>query len=96
MNIPHSFLPSIFSLQPCSPVPAPKNKRLDVRPLLERGENPCSAVEATLAALAPGQGLTVLAPFLPSPLIERLKAAGYSARAERRPDGGWSVDFRRD
>lgn len=77
-------------------MPVPKNKRLDVRPLLARGENPCTAVEATLAALAPGQGLTVLAPFLPSPLIERLKAAGCTARAERLTDGGWSVDFKRD
>jgi len=76
-------------------MPAQKNKRLDVRPLLARGENPCDVVEASLATLRPGQGLMVLAPFLPSPLIERLKAAGYSARAERLPDG-WRVDFARD
>ncbi len=75
---------------------APKNKRLDVRPLLARGEQPCDAVDAALATLKPGQGLTVLAPFLPSPLIERCKAAGYTARIERGSDGGWQVDFRRD
>ena len=74
---------------------APKNKRLDVRPLLARGEQPCDAVEAALAKLQPGQGLTVLAPFLPAPLIERLKAAGYSARADRSA-AGWQVDFWRD
>ncbi len=73
-----------------------KNKRLDVRPLLARGEEPRSAVEAAIAALQPGQGLTVLAPFLPSPLIERLRAAGYTARAERLADSSWRVDFVRD
>ena len=74
---------------------APKNKRLDVRPLLERGEQPCDAVDVALASLKSGQGLTVLAPFLPSPLIERCKAAGYDARATRTADG-WQVDFLRD
>ena len=74
---------------------APKNKRLDVRPLLERGLQPCDAVDAALAGLRPGQRLTVFAPFLPSPLIERCKAAGYSAHATRATDG-WQVDFWRD
>ncbi len=73
----------------------PKNKRLDVRPLLERGEHPRDAVDAALATLKPGQGLTVLAPFLPSPLIEHCKAAGYDARTARTADG-WQVDFWRD
>ena len=43
----------------------------------------------------PGQRLTVLAPFLPSPLIERCKAAGYAAHATRAA-AGWQVDFWRD
>lgn len=77
-------------------MPALKNKRLDVRPLLARGEDPRLAVDTALTTLHPGQGLTVVAPFLPSPLIERLKATGFSARAERRTDGSWSVDFVRD
>jgi hypothetical protein len=85
--------PSAFSVQALPLVPAKQYKRLDVRPLLERGEDPRGAVDAALAALRPGQGLTVLAPLLPSPLIERLKSAGYSACAQRLPDGGWRVDF---
>ena len=74
---------------------APKTKRLDVRPLLERGLQPCDAVDAALADLRPGERLTVLAPFLPSPLIERCKAAGYTAHATRAATG-WQVDFWRD
>ena len=77
-------------------MPALKNKRLDVRPLLARGEDPRLAVDTALTTLRPGQGLTVVAPFLPSPLIERLKSAGDAARAERLGDGGWQVDFSRD
>ncbi|MFT3830596.1 MAG: DUF2249 domain-containing protein [Opitutaceae bacterium] len=71
-------------------------KKLDVRPLLDRGEEPFGTIQAALTALAPDQGLSVIAPFLPSPLVERLKAAGYNARVERRADGGWQVDFWRD
>lgn len=71
-------------------------KKLDVRPLLERGEEPFTTIQSALVGLAPGQSLSVIAPFLPSPLVERLKAAGYNARVERRADGGWQVDFWRD
>jgi hypothetical protein len=74
----------------------PRFKKLDVRPLLARGEEPFGAIQAAMASLAADQGLSVIAPFLPSPLIERLKADGYGARAERRADGGWQVDFWRD
>ncbi len=77
-------------------MPATRFKRLDVRPLLSRGEEPFGAIQAALTSLAPDQGLSVVAPFLPSPLVERLKAAGYNARVERRGDGGWQVDFWRD
>lgn len=71
-------------------------KKLDVRPLLDEGREPCGAVEEALDALPPNWGLSVIAPFLPSPLIERLKSAGFSARAERRADHSWQVDFVRD
>lgn len=70
--------------------------KLDVRPILARGNEPCSVVEAELGRLGEGQGISVVAPFLPSPLIERLKAAGYNARADRLADNSWQVDFWRD
>jgi len=38
----------------------------------------------------------VIAPFLPSPLIERLRSQGFSARPVRGSDGTWTVDFSRD
>lgn len=71
-------------------------RRLDVRPLIARGEEPFKAVMAAVAALAPDEGLAITAPFLPSPLIERLQAAGYRARPERRADGAWQTFFWRE
>jgi len=68
-------------------------KRLDVRPLLERGEEPLTEIRCQLGALAEGEGLTVVAPFLPSPLIELLRSEGYTSRFDRGEGGAWVVHF---
>lgn len=70
-----------------------KFKVFDVRPLLARGEEPLRLIHARVDALAPGHGLTVIAPFLPAPLIELLQSEGFQFSAEHRPDGAWSVNF---
>jgi uncharacterized protein (DUF2249 family) len=44
-------------------------------------------------ALQPGQGVTIIAPFMPAPLIELLKSEGFESTLERRPDGAWAVNF---
>lgn len=72
-----------------------KGITLDVRPLLARGEEPLAVIRSTVAALAADQTLTIVAPFLPAPLIERLKGEGFAAHAERREDNAWVVVFRR-
>ncbi|QYM78781.1 DUF2249 domain-containing protein [Horticoccus luteus] len=72
-------------------MPTSLMKTLDVRPLLARGEEPFSVIRARVDALAVGQGLTVVAPFLPAPLIELLKGEGFQPTIERRSDGGWAV-----
>lgn len=69
---------------------------LDVRPILAQGSEPLGEIRARVDALAPGHGLTVLAPFLPAPLIELLQSEGFASSFERRPDGAWAVDFWRD
>ncbi|MEI6051575.1 MAG: DUF2249 domain-containing protein [Opitutaceae bacterium] len=71
----------------------PKFKILDVRPNLARGEEPLPLIRARVDALTPGHGLTIIAPFLPAPLIELLKSEGYQSTMERRADGAWSVNF---
>ncbi len=68
-------------------------KTFDVRPLLARGEEPFAAIRAQVDRLEPGLGLTVIAPFVPAPLIELLRSEGFSSTMERRADGAWLVNF---
>lgn len=68
-------------------------KTIDVRPNLANGEEPLPLIRARLEALAPGEGVTVIVPFLPAPLIELLKSEGFQTTLERRRDGAWSVSF---
>jgi uncharacterized protein (DUF2249 family) len=78
------------------PADVRKVRPLDIRPLMARGEDPFAKIMATVASLAPGEGLLLTTPFLPSPLIERLHADGFSARPERRGDGSWQTHFSRE
>lgn len=71
-------------------------KPLDVRPLLARGIEPLAQIRAQVDALKPGQGLTVIAPFLPAPLIELLRSEGFASSMEHRRDGAWAVNFWRE
>lgn len=71
----------------------PKFKTFDVRPLLARGEEPFAAIRARVDGLEAGQGVTVVAPFMPAPLIELLRSEGFASTMERRSDGAWAVNF---
>ena len=73
-----------------------KFKTLDVRPILARGVEPFSRIRQTIDALGPDEGLSVIAPFLPSPLIEKLGSEGFESRVERQVGGGWAVHFWRE
>lgn len=71
-------------------------KTLDVRPYLARGEEPFALIRSRVDALAAGQGVSIIAPFLPAPLIELLKGEGFQSTMEHRADGAWSVSFWRE
>ena len=71
-------------------------KRLDVRKLIAEGVEPLPEIRKRVAALRPNEGVTVVAPFLPSPLIELLKSEGFQSRVEHQPGIGWAVHFWRD
>jgi len=73
-----------------------KFRMLDVRPLVARGEEPFKKIMTTVASLAPEEGMELISPFLPSPLIERMQSLGYEARAERASDGSWRSLFWKD
>jgi hypothetical protein len=77
-------------------MPARKFKTLDVRPILTKGVEPFSRIRESIDALGPDEGLSVIAPFLPSPLIEILGSEGFKSRVERQVGGGWAVHFWRE
>lgn len=77
------------------PAPPPRGATLDVRPLLARGTEPFPLIRRRVDRLAAGGSLTVIAPFLPAPLIERLRAEGFGIALEHRPDGAWAVQLTR-
>ncbi len=78
------------------PAGSPRSITLDVRPLLARGEEPFVKIMKTVAGMSVGDSFTVVTPFLPSPLIERLQADGFAVVPERAADGSWRTHFRRE
>ena len=76
--------------------PLSKFKRFDVRPLLKRGEEPLSQILQRVQGLGPEQGILIIAPFLPSPLIELLGSQGFASKVERGEGPGWIVYFWRE
>lgn len=66
---------------------------LDVRPILRDGGEPFSVIMETVAKLAPGQGLRLLATFKPVPLFHALGARGFESSAREIGDGDWEVLF---
>ena len=71
-------------------------KIFDVRPNLARGEEPFPLIRARVDALTPGHGVTIIAPFMPAPLIELLKSEGFLATMEHRADGAWAGKFSKE
>lgn len=68
-------------------------QRFDIRPLIKRGSEPLPEILQKVESLAPGEGLIILAPFLPSPLIELLGSRGFASKIERGQGAGWIVYF---
>jgi hypothetical protein len=76
--------------------PLSKFKRFDVRPLLKRGGEPLSEILQRVKSLPLGAGLVIIAPFLPSPLIELLGSQGFASKVEHGERGAWFVYFWRE
>lgn len=73
--------------------PMNKFKRFDVRDMIRNGIEPFPEIYKRATALKAGQGLLVVAPFLPSPLIERLGGEGFGTKFERGGGAEWLVYF---
>lgn len=76
--------------------PLSQFKRFDVRGLLRQGVEPFPQIFARVQALGAVDGLIVVAPFLPSPLIERLAGEGFASKVERGPGTDWLIYFWRE
>ena len=59
--------------------PGRVSRRVDVRPIIDRGEKPIGPVLAVLRSLGPGQVCEVTAPFLPAPLIDMAREKGFES-----------------
>ena len=76
--------------------PLSQFQRFDVRPLLRRGDDPLSEILQRIQGLKPDEGMIIIAPFLPSPLIEVLGSHGFASRIERGERASWMVYFWRE
>lgn len=68
---------------------------LDTRPIFQRGETPCQAIDQAIAALRPGQDLILLVPFEPVPLYSKLGHLGFEPERRQLEDGTWRIHFRK-
>lgn len=76
--------------------PIAKFKRVDVRDLIRQGGQPLEEIRQRAATVGSGEGIIVVAPFLPSPLIELLGGEGFRSKLERGRGTDWLVYFWRE
>ncbi|HEU5123835.1 MAG TPA: DUF2249 domain-containing protein [Verrucomicrobiae bacterium] len=76
--------------------PLNRFKRFDVRELIRNGTEPFPEILKRVTALKDNEGLIVIAPFLPSPLVERLGGEGFASKVERGSGSDWMVYFWRE
>lgn len=77
-------------------LPLNQFKRFDVRPLIRQGVEPFPEIRRRVDQLKADEGLIIIAPFLPSPLVERLRGDGFTARLERGEGPDWVIYFWRE
>jgi uncharacterized protein (DUF2249 family) len=76
--------------------PVNQFKRFDVRQLIRSGSEPFPEIRQRVDRLKEGEGLLIVAPFLPSPLIEKLHSEGFASKLERGSGADWMVYFWRE
>ncbi len=68
---------------------------LDARPLLAQGIHPLEQVMQEAGALNPGEIFEIITPFPPSPMIEKMSAAGFECRSETDEQGLYHTFFKK-
>lgn len=68
---------------------------LDVRPDLERGDEPFERIMTAAATIVPGQNLIIIAPFEPVPLYSVLQGQGFTHQTTQVSANEWVITFTR-
>jgi hypothetical protein len=76
--------------------PLDRFKRCDVREMIRNGIEPFPYIREQVIKLKPNAGIIIVAPFLPSPLIEKLGSEGFASKVERGTGADWLVYFWRE
>jgi uncharacterized protein (DUF2249 family) len=66
---------------------------LDVRPVLEQGDEPFVQIMEAAETIKPGNTLLLIAPFEPVPLYEVLQARGFLHETEEVSPNEWVIRF---
>lgn len=75
--------------------PAKIVKKLDARAMLEHGEHPVAIVVKEVQSLNNGEIYELIAPFLPAPLIDKVKEKGFQAWVNKTGDDVFYTYFYR-
>lgn len=67
---------------------------LDVRPILDAGDDPFDQIMEALSAVTPDGVLRLVAPFEPRPLIRLLTGRGHAVEAWSAEPDVWDVEIR--
>lgn len=73
----------------------PVSQVLDVRPMLERGQEPFKLISVAARAVPEGEVLRLVVGFEPLPLYDALAKQGFVHWGEPDADGAWHVEFLR-
>jgi len=65
---------------------------LDVRPILQGGDDPLESILAAIQSVGPGGVVKVTAPFRPAPLLALLEKRGHRLTDVQRDDKKWEVE----
>lgn len=68
-------------------------REIDIREMLNKGEQPVHEVIAAIKKLNPGQILEIIAPFIPAPLIDKSLSLGYKHWLEKKTETEYRVYF---
>ena len=64
--------------------------------MIRDGKEPFPIIRERVDKLKTGEGIIIIAPFLPSPLIEKLGSEGFASKVERGTGADWLVYFWRE